>query len=578
MKKKKKKISTKLIILLPVFILGIVCILSNVVSVLSIQGVNKNATKIADECMEGISSLSEIQKETQLIHQLGLSHIVATDLDTMISLVDTINAQEATIDQHLADFKVYITEEQESNYQALLEQYEGLKWELANLMAYSANGNNADAYALANGAISTYSNEMQNCIDSMSLEMQAQAASLGEQQTALYKQALLLSGVVIVISVFALIFALLSVLKLVIQPLGKTQKEINAIISGIDHRQGDLTQRVTILSNREVAAVGSGINVFMEKLQDIFKVITYNSQKMDEVVTDVRDSVITSNNSVADLSAMTQELSATMEEMSANAAVINTSAEEVRNEVNIMADQTSEIRRYTLEMKQHADTMEREARQNRDNTDRKMHEIIGVLEKAIEESRSVNQVNSLTEDILSIASQTNLLSLNASIEAARAGEAGRGFAVVAAEISQLATASQEAANHIQTINNIVTQAVNNLASNANELVAYMNGTILPCFEDFAESGTEYRTKATYIESSMEDFSNRMNNLQNSTQEIAGSIDTIARAIEEGVNGIGNAAESTQLLLRDMENIATHMDDNQSIASDLKRETEVFSRL
>ena len=263
MKNKKKKISTKIIILLPVFILGIVCILSNVISVLNIQNINKNANRITDECMTGISSLSVIQKETQLIHQLGLSHIVSTDLNTMISLVDTIHAQEATLDQHLKDYQIYLTEEQQANYQTLLDNYEGLKWELANLMAFSANGDNAQAFALANGAISTYSNEMQNCINIMSDEMQMQALNLKAEQTSQYMQALMVSGIVVVISIVALIFALLSVLRLVIHPLGKTQKEINAIISGIDHRQGDLTKRVTILSNREVAAVGSGINVFM---------------------------------------------------------------------------------------------------------------------------------------------------------------------------------------------------------------------------------------------------------------------------------------------------------------------------
>ena len=229
-------------------------------------------------------------------------------------------------------------------------------------------------------------------------------------------------------------------------------------------------------------------------------------------------------------------------------------------------------------MKEHADGMENTARSNMDTTSIKVSEILAVLNKAIEDSESVQQVNSLTDDILNIASETNLLALNASIEAARAGEAGRGFAVVATQISHLATASQEAANRIQEINSVVTQAVNNLAEHANGLVEYMNDSILPEFASFVESGSEYRENATYIENVMEEFTEKTDNLQVTMQQIAESINTIATAIGEGVYGVSSVADSTQVLVGDMENISNRMDDNQSIAASLKQETEVFKKL
>lgn len=574
----RKRISTKLIILIPVFVLGAVCVFSNVLSVLNVQRVNANATRIANEYMTGISELSEIQKEAKDIHKMGLAHIISTDLHSMVTIVDSVRAQEAELDEKLAEYKKHVSREQTGNFNSLLENYEGIKWELANVMAYSAAGRNEDAYALANGAIAEYAEGMQASIDAMSESMQNNAQKAKKQQGNIYTNAIILSGISIIASIISLGFALLSVLKLVIQPLSKTQNEISAIISDIDNREGDLTRRVTILSNREVAEVGHGINVFMGKLQDIFKMISNNSQKMEKVVNEVRDSILTSNNSVADLSALTEELSATMADMSSNASVINANAESVKKEVNAMADSTTSIRQYTTDMKAHADGMERAARDNMESTGRKVNEIMNVLEQAIEESKSVNQVNSLTEDILSIASQTNLLSLNASIEAARAGDAGRGFAVVATEISQLATESQEAANRIQKINSIVIQAVNNLADNANDLVQYMNSSILPGFESFVEDGSEYKQKAGYIENVMGDFTERMDNLQNTMEEIADSIGSIADAIEEGVNGVSNAADSTQILLGDMENITHHMDDNQAIAASLMHETEIFKKL
>lgn len=577
--KKQGRVSTKIIILLPVFILGIVSVFSNILAVSNVRKVNAGATQIANRYMSCISELGQIQKETQAIHRLGLSHIVATDLETMMELVDTIRAEQEVLDGYLAQFEQYVTTDSDAeNYNNLLTNYEGLKYEIANLMAYSAGGNNEGAYALANGAIAEYSTAMQTSIAAIETSVNASADAAKEELQSVYTSALVASVGTIVISIVALVAALVSVLKLVIQPLSRTEKEITDIISDIDNREGDLTRRVTILANREVAAVGSGINVFMGKLQDIFKMITSNSQKMEEVVNEVMESVMTSNNSVSDLSALTEELTATMEEMSANAYAINTNAESIKEEVNQIAERTTEINGYTKEMKAHADSMENAARSNMESTSVKVSEILTVLNQAIEDSKSVNQVNSLTDDILNIASQTNLLALNASIEAARAGDAGKGFAVVATEISQLAAASQEAANRIQQINSVVTEAVHNLADNANGLVGYMNESILPEFESFVESGTEYKKKASYVENVMNEFAEKTDNLKVTMDEIAGSINTIANAIEEGANGVANAANSTQILVSDMDNITQHMDDNQAIAASLKRETEVFKKL
>ena len=576
--KKQGRFSTKMIILIPVFVIGIISIISSVLAVKNIRKVNENATQIANGYMVCIADLGSIQIETEKIHRLGLSHIVATDLDSMISLVDVIRSEQTVLDEYLSDFEQFIDDSDRENYEAILSNYEGLKYENANLMAYSANGNKEAAYALANGAISEYADKIDQNITAIQEVVNNNADTAKQQLTKVYKYSLTVSFVTIAVSMASLLFAVFSVLKMVIVPLSKTKNEINEIIDDIDRREGDLTRRVTIMENQEVAAVGSGINLFMGKLQDIFKTIIHNSKRMETVVNEVRESVMTSNSSVSDLSALTEELSATMQEMTDNAALINSNTESVAGEVNQIAERTTEINNYTKEMKGHADSMESAARSNMESTGTKVNEILEVLNRAIEDSNSVNQVNSLTDDILNIASQTNLLALNASIEAARAGDAGRGFAVVATEISQLAAASQEAANRIQQINSVVTQAVHNLADNANGLVQYMNESILPEFEEFVTAGSEYKNKATYIENVMNEFESKTDSLKNTMVEIQKSINTIAHAIEEGAKGVSNAADSTQVLVTDMENISNRMDENFEIATDLKKETAIFTKI
>ena len=574
----KKKLSTKLIILIPVFILGIFSIISNVMSVSNIRNVNRSAVQISEVSLKNVSGLAEIQKQTQDIHNLGLSHIIAVDLDSMIQLVEKIRSQEDALEKDLESYKIYVTPDTKKEYNDIKKNYEELKYECANVMAFSAAGKSEDAYELANGKISKCADAIESDIESIKKIVNQDANAQRQKLTSAYHSSIGTSIVTILISIAALFSAMVAVLRWVIHPLANTNREMNEIISEIDNRQGDLTRRVTITNNKEVASVGGGINAFMAKLQEIFRMISSNSRDLEGVVNEVRESVQTSNGSVSDLSALTEELSATMQDISDNASRINENTESVAGEVKLIAEKTIEINQYTKEMKEHAEAMEHAARENMDTTGAKVNDIVSVLSQAIEDSNSVNQVDNLTNDILNIASQTNLLALNASIEAARAGDAGKGFAVVASEISQLAAASQEAANNIQSINAIVITAVHNLADNANGLVEYMNEKILPEFQKFVESGGAYHDKATFIEGVMADFEAKTDSLQNSMDEIANSVNTISHAIEEGVSGVVSAADSTQVLVSDMDKISKKMDENFAIAEGLKKETSVFTKL
>lgn len=575
--KGKKKLSTKLI-LIPVFIVGFVSVISSGLSLKNLSKVNDAASQIVDTSMVGTEMLNDIEMETVNIHTLALSHIISTDLSSMIDIVSEVRNHEEKLKQLLDDYNPYVTLETKRNYRIICENYTSLVKECGNVMAYSAAGKNEEAYKTANGSIAKYTKNIEKAISSMREHVNSVTQGERKSLESTYRASVVTCTFTIAVSIIALLFVVFAVVTMVIKPLLRTQKEINGIIVNIDNKKGDLTQRVTPINNAEVDAVGKGINVFMTKLQTIFKAVVTNSARMERVVDDVRQSVQTSNSSVSDLSALTEELSATMQDISENASVINTNTDNVAKEVELIAEKTDELTGYTKDMKAHAQSMESVARTNMESTDRKVSEILEVLQKAIEDSNSVKQVNSLTNDILNIASQTNLLALNASIEAARAGEAGRGFAVVASEISQLAAASQEAANNIQRINAVVTNSVNNLSDNANGLVSYINDSILPEFERFVESGVEYNDKASFIEGTMTDFKEKTDSLKQSMLEISSSINTISHAINEGVNGVVSAADSTQLIVEDMDNISHKMDENYEIADSLKKETSIFIKL
>ena len=574
----KKRISIITVILLPVMILGIVCTVSSSLAISNIKNVNANASEIADRYMNSIAKIAEIQKETQEVHNMGLAHIIATDLDTMITMVYTIREGQKHLDTYLDEYeKNYLLEADKAAFELIRSNYAGMKHEMMRMMAYSANNQKADAYALANGVIADYSNEIQKQIEQISNNVNTAATDARTQLAEVYNKSVLESVIAILVSVLSLGVSLFVVLYFVIKPIAQTNKQIRNIISDIDRNEGDLTKRVSIASIREVAELGNGFNTFMDKLQNILKLIIEKTNEMREVVDEVQTSVRTSNDSASDLSAVTEELAATMQEVGNSTGVINRNVDSVRGDVEEIADKSCSMNEYSKGMKQNADKMENDAKSTMQETSTKVQEILSVLNRAIEDSKSVDQVNSLTNEILSISSQTNLLALNASIEAARAGEAGKGFAVVAEEIRQLADSSRDTANRIQEINVVVTQAVHNLAGNANNLVGYLNESILPEFENFVESGAQYRENATYIEGVMDEFTKKTDALKKAMDEIATSINTITNAIDEGAEGVNGAAESTQVLVVDMEKISNRMNVNEKIAGVLQEGTAIFTK-
>jgi len=201
---------------------------------------------------------------------------------------------------------------------------------------------------------------------------------------------------------------------------------------------------------------------------------------------------------------------------------------------------------------------------------------MGSTFEALQES--VEHIKQRMTKIVSIADQTNILAINASIEAARAGAAGAGFAVVAQEIRALADSCGETATHIQEINKNVTDAVYNLSESVQYLVNYLNQSILTEFRNFVTSGQQYREDAAYVEAAMAEFNHRADNLRNSINEIACSIESITKALDEGAVGITGVADSTKNMVENMTDIANRMDINKEIVEELKKQTEMFANL
>jgi Methyl-accepting chemotaxis protein len=152
---------------------------------------------------------------------------------------------------------------------------------------------------------------------------------------------------------------------------------------------------------------------------------------------------------ISDTSSEAENISAGIEENSAAAQEISSSSSEMSSAVNDMANKTEKGSGVSEDIAERAEEFKKSSNQSQDNANNIYRSVKAQLETAIEDSKAVSKINELTESIIDITKQTDLLALNASIEAARAGEAGKGFTVVADEVKKLAQESGKTANNIK---------------------------------------------------------------------------------------------------------------------------------
>ncbi len=406
-------------------------------------------------------------------------------------------------------------------------------------------------------------------------ETLAQVAELAAERQASYQTTVISCIVSGVIFVLIFIFCVINLDRKVTWRLRRHIEKLDEIIESIEEGHGDLSKRLMVLNQDEMGRLAADVNRFIDILERIMKKINLDSNSLAMIVQDVTEKADNSNSSACDVSAVAEQLSATMEEVSSTVSNVDENANRVMDELTKLQKTTEEILKYSDEMKARADELEESAQNNKAETGRMIAPIIEKIKRAVENSKNVEKVNELTDEILSISSQTNLLSLNASIEAARAGEAGRGFAVVADEIRLLADSSKETASNIQGINSMVIELVRELIDNSNEILHYVENTILPDYDNFVSSGRHYSDDAAHINEQMIHYAERSHEIVGMVSDMVDSINGITDAVEEGANGVSSVADSIQTLVSEISVINTKMTENQEIAGSLQEEAKMF---
>ncbi|MDO5522142.1 MAG: methyl-accepting chemotaxis protein [bacterium] len=529
---------------------------SNIKEVFMMQGSGKPA--------EGKPDQEQIQEQAQEEVPEGISSNLdecATKLDELEALVTTIDCKEVT-----AAFQEY-----EQAMTAIMEVVTEKQTSLSDMEKVTID----DTSMTELREVSTMYDEASESFQTVLEEGIKDAQGIITRAT---RNSNLISY--IMMAVFLSILAAIgtAIRLLVIKPVKNTQKILSEIINEIEQNNGDLTKRIDVSTMDEVGELIVGVNSFIEQLQTIMKTISIQSHTMNASIETITGKVNDSTDNANNVSAVMEELTASMQEVSAVMMQMEQGANEILSSANEMSSKAKDGAAFIDAFKNRAVTTNGVV----DNGLERAEQVVGSINErlgaAIKESKNVEKIKELTNEILNISSQTNLLALNASIEAARAGEAGKGFAVVAEEIRVLADSSRDTANNIQALSELVIGAVDNLSSNSNEILNYVTTTMLDDYSRISEVLNTYVEDCESMDVIMRQFSENCVVLEQTIEEITTGINGVTNTVDECTTGITDSAQNIETLAASIVDIQTETETNGEIALRLENELNRFTTI
>lgn len=350
----------------------------------------------------------------------------------------------------------------------------------------------------------------------------------------------------------------------------KEIKKVNNVMN--DVAEGDLTQRIVVKNKNEFGILETNFNKMLDNVSGLIRDVENHSQVIINASENISEISTTTTETVGQVSDAIQSVSVGATEQAESTSVAT-------DEIENLAEKLHETKSYVSDI----NDMSNETQQLSTKGIEIVDELIGKAEQSINNSKlskdvmhemmeSIDKINFISNAIMEITEQTNLLSLNASIEAARAGESGRGFAVVADEIRKLAEQSQASTDEIKQIVNEIsekssmvektldetdeiimqqnksiqdTKELFNTISNAvnaltegldninklNEKMDESRGTVVSSMENVVKISTETAAASEEVTASAQEVNATMYNLNQCTVEL----DQIATALRDSIN-------------------------------------------
>ena len=392
---------------------------------------------------------------------------------------------------------------------------------------------------------------------------------VSDNQSEIFASADKMTVTLIIFCVAALLVLIIISLLIVGQML-KPMRSIEGGLVSLQHFDISDNQEIKKYCSRrdELGNIATATEVLIHSLQEITGTLKDCCNTLEDKADHLHKSSYELVEDVTDNVATTEELSSALESTNAVVSNVNTEIKSINSIVNNILDSISDSIHTSDSVIGSAKDMQVKADYAYRNGQDTLVQTKTSVEEAISSLSSLTKINELASEILNIAGQTNLLSLNASIEAARAGEAGRGFAVVAGEIGTLADTSRNTASSIQAICSETNDSIKVVNNCFNSIIAFIEKEVVDQFKDFAEKSTGYSISVNEIKEQLDRVDQAVKQLEASVTQIADSIMDVNNITNENQSAISVIVEKNESTALIADQIQQQSEQNKKLAEEL----------